>query len=77
MASSKRNSYASNTSSPVNTINSIMQRQPPMVDMEEEKKTFASGEDGVLLKRSNDEGNGTNRESGGPTRDDVGLMGFG
>ncbi|TVY93895.1 hypothetical protein LAWI1_G000372 [Lachnellula willkommii] len=45
MVSSNRNSYTSNTSSPVNTINAIMHRQPPVVDMEEEKKTFASGLD--------------------------------
>ncbi|TVY56041.1 hypothetical protein LCER1_G002198 [Lachnellula cervina] len=45
MISSNRNSYASNTSSPVNTINAIVHRQPLVLDMEEEKKTFASGLD--------------------------------
>ncbi|TVY82797.1 hypothetical protein LSUE1_G003119 [Lachnellula suecica] len=44
-SSSNRNSYASNSSGPVNTINAIMHRQPSMVDMEEEKKVFASGLD--------------------------------
>ena len=45
MMSSNRNSYASNSSaaSPINTINAIMHRQPSMLEMDEEKKSFASG----------------------------------
>ncbi|KAH8663144.1 hypothetical protein BGZ60DRAFT_380410 [Tricladium varicosporioides] len=42
MMSSNRDSYASNSSSPISTINAIMHRQPSMVDMEEERKIFAS-----------------------------------
>jgi len=46
--SSSRNSYASHNSSasassPINTINAIIHRQPSMVDMEEERRAFASG----------------------------------
>ncbi|CZR60909.1 uncharacterized protein PAC_10805 [Phialocephala subalpina] len=43
MMSSNRDSYASNTSSPISTIDAIMRRQPSMLDMEEEKRSFASG----------------------------------
>lgn len=42
--SSSRNSYAlSATSSPVDTINSIMYRQASIVDLEEERRSFGSG----------------------------------
>lgn len=41
--SNKRDSYASNSSSPISTINAIMHRQPSMLDMEEERKSFGSG----------------------------------
>jgi hypothetical protein len=41
--SNKRDSYASNSSSPISTINAIMHRQPSMVDMEEERRSFGSG----------------------------------
>jgi len=41
--SSNRNSYASNASSPIMTINDIMHRQPSMLEMDEEKRSFASG----------------------------------
>ncbi|KAE8453801.1 hypothetical protein EG329_009313 [Mollisiaceae sp. DMI_Dod_QoI] len=41
--SSNRDSYASNTSSPISTIDAIMRRQPSMLDMEEEKRSFGSG----------------------------------
>jgi len=41
--SSNRDSYASNTSSPISTINAIMHRQPSMLDMEEERRSFGSG----------------------------------
>ncbi|RDL41948.1 Uncharacterized protein BP5553_01927 [Venustampulla echinocandica] len=43
--SSNRNSYASNSSSPISTVNAIMHRQPSVVDMEEERKIFPSGLD--------------------------------
>ncbi|KAG9239430.1 hypothetical protein BJ875DRAFT_365631 [Amylocarpus encephaloides] len=42
MTSSSRDSCHS-TSDPVSEIKAIMQRQPSMVDMEEEKKSFATG----------------------------------
>jgi hypothetical protein len=42
MMSSNRDSYASN-SSPIDTINAIMHRQPSMLEIDEEKKIFASG----------------------------------
>jgi len=38
-----RDSYGSNAASPVSTINAIMHRRPSMLDLEEEKKSFASG----------------------------------
>src|SRR4051812_35463990 len=41
--SSTRDSYASSTSSPISTINDIMHRQPSMLEMDEEKRRFASG----------------------------------
>jgi hypothetical protein len=42
-ASSNRSSIASsNASSPVSTINSIIFRQPSIVDLEEERRSFAS-----------------------------------
>ncbi|KAF7951184.1 hypothetical protein BTUL_0031g00360 [Botrytis tulipae] len=42
--STSRDSYTSQSSnSPINTINSIMHRQPSMQDLEEEKKNFGSG----------------------------------
>ncbi|KAA8567397.1 hypothetical protein MFRU_040g00700 [Monilinia fructicola] len=41
--STGRESCASRASSPVNTINAIMHRQPSMVDLEEEKRSFGSG----------------------------------
>ncbi|KAG4432220.1 hypothetical protein BKA61DRAFT_271759 [Leptodontidium sp. MPI-SDFR-AT-0119] len=41
--SSNRDSYASNSSSPVSTINAIMHRQPSMLFMEEEKRSFGTG----------------------------------
>jgi hypothetical protein len=41
--SSNRDSYASNASSPISTINAIMHRQPSMLDMEEERRSFGSG----------------------------------
>jgi hypothetical protein len=41
--SSNRDSYASNSSSPISTINAIMHRQPSMLDMEEERRSFGSG----------------------------------
>jgi len=41
--SNKRDSYASNSSSPITTINAIMHRQPSMLDMEEERRSFGSG----------------------------------
>ena len=43
-ASSARNSYSSQTSvsSPVSTINSIIFRQPSILDLEEERKSFGS-----------------------------------
>jgi hypothetical protein len=41
--SSNRDSYASNTSSPISTINAIMHRQSSMLDMEEERRSFGSG----------------------------------
>ncbi len=40
--SSNRNSYPSSNMSPVSTINSIIFRQPSIVDMEEERRSFAS-----------------------------------
>lgn len=43
MMSSNRDSYASNYSSPFDTINAIMHRQPSMLELDEEKKIFASG----------------------------------
>ncbi len=42
---SNRNSYSSANMSPVSTINSIIFRQPSIVDMEEERKSFGSGLD--------------------------------
>ncbi|APA06318.1 predicted protein [Sclerotinia sclerotiorum 1980 UF-70] len=42
--STGRESYtSSSSSSPINTINDIMHRQPSMVDLEEEKRSFGSG----------------------------------
>ncbi|KAF7884245.1 uncharacterized protein EAF02_004581 [Botrytis sinoallii] len=42
--STSRDSYTSQSShSPIDTINSIMHRQPSMQDLEEEKKSFGSG----------------------------------
>ncbi|KAL2067361.1 hypothetical protein VTL71DRAFT_1786 [Oculimacula yallundae] len=41
--SSSRNSYASSSSSPVSTINAIMHKQPSMLFMEEERKSFGTG----------------------------------
>ncbi|OLN92867.1 hypothetical protein CCHL11_08822 [Colletotrichum chlorophyti] len=41
-ASSDRDSYATTSSSPVSTINSIIFRQPSMLDIEEERKSFGS-----------------------------------
>ncbi|KAK2063848.1 hypothetical protein LY76DRAFT_159202 [Colletotrichum caudatum] len=41
-ASSDRGSYATSSSSPVSTINSIIFRQPSMLDLEEERKSFGS-----------------------------------
>ncbi|ATZ55318.1 hypothetical protein BCIN_11g05840 [Botrytis cinerea B05.10] len=42
--STSRDSYTSQSStSPVDTINSIMHRQPSMQDLEEEKRSFGSG----------------------------------
>ncbi|OAA61144.1 hypothetical protein SPI_05168 [Niveomyces insectorum RCEF 264] len=41
-ASSSRNSYSSTASSPVSTINSVIFRQPSIVDMEEERRRFGS-----------------------------------
>lgn len=41
-ASSSRNSYSSTGSSPVSTINSVIFRQPSIVDMEEERKSYGS-----------------------------------
>ncbi|ESZ93635.1 hypothetical protein SBOR_5984 [Sclerotinia borealis F-4128] len=41
--STGRESYVSRASSPVNTINAIIHRQPSMVDLEEERKSFGSG----------------------------------
>ncbi|EPE04686.1 calcium channel subunit cch1 [Ophiostoma piceae UAMH 11346] len=38
--SSSRESYTSTASSPVSTINSIIFRQPSIVDMEEERRVF-------------------------------------
>ncbi|WQF85103.1 hypothetical protein CDEST_10117 [Colletotrichum destructivum] len=40
--SSDRGSYATTSSSPVGTINSIVFRQPSMLDLEEERKSFGS-----------------------------------
>jgi len=40
---SQRNSCASPTTSPVGTIISIMSRQPSMLDLEEERRSFGSG----------------------------------
>lgn len=39
-ASSNRGSFSSQESSPVSTINSIIFRQPSLVDLEEERKSF-------------------------------------
>ncbi|KAF7868665.1 hypothetical protein EAF04_005195 [Stromatinia cepivora] len=41
--SSGRESCASRSSSPINTINDIMHQQPSMLDLEEEKRSFGSG----------------------------------
>ncbi|KAF3797010.1 hypothetical protein GCG54_00015654 [Colletotrichum gloeosporioides] len=41
-ASSDRGSYATTSSSPVSTINSIVFRQPSMLDLEEERRSFGS-----------------------------------
>jgi len=41
--SSNRDSYSSNASSPINTINAIMHRQSSMQEMDEERRSFASG----------------------------------
>ncbi|TDZ22131.1 hypothetical protein C8034_v010181 [Colletotrichum sidae] len=41
-ASSDRGSYATTASSPASTINSIVFRQPSMLDLEEERKSFGS-----------------------------------
>ncbi|PKS07868.1 hypothetical protein jhhlp_006476 [Lomentospora prolificans] len=41
-ASSNRDSIVSTVSSPVSTINSIIFRQPSILDLEEERKSFAS-----------------------------------
>ncbi|CAK7236859.1 calcium channel protein [Sporothrix bragantina] len=42
VASSSRDSYTSTASSPVSTINSVIFRQPSIVDMEEERKSYGS-----------------------------------
>jgi hypothetical protein len=39
---SSRNSFASNSSSPTETINSIIHRQPSIVNLEAEKRSFRS-----------------------------------
>jgi hypothetical protein len=51
-ASSARNSYASSStvSSPVSTLNSIIFRQPSILDLEEERKSYGS-ELGILEPR--------------------------
>jgi hypothetical protein len=49
-SSSDRNSYLSQASSPVVTINSIIFRQPSIVDLEEERRSFGS-ELGILEPR--------------------------
>jgi hypothetical protein len=41
-ASNDRHSFGSSVSSPVETINSIMFRQPSVVDLFEERKSFGS-----------------------------------
>ncbi|KAH8197535.1 hypothetical protein TruAng_008318 [Truncatella angustata] len=41
-STSSRNSFTSNSSSPVETINSVLSRQPSFVEMEEERKSFGS-----------------------------------
>ena len=41
-ASSARNSYSSSTMSPVSAINSVIFRQPSIINMEEERRTFAA-----------------------------------
>ncbi|KAI6359936.1 hypothetical protein MCOR25_006878 [Pyricularia grisea] len=41
-ASSNRSSYSSSSMSPVTTINSIIVRQPSIVGLEEERKSFGS-----------------------------------
>lgn len=43
MMSSSRDSYISNASSQASQINAIMHRQPSMMHMEEEKKSFGTG----------------------------------
>lgn len=41
-SSSSRNSFASTGSSPVETINSVLSRQPSFIVLEEEKRSFGS-----------------------------------
>ncbi|KAI1843379.1 hypothetical protein JX265_006205 [Neoarthrinium moseri] len=39
-STTSRNSFASNGSSPVETINSVLSRQPSFMEMQEEKRSF-------------------------------------
>ncbi|KAF7537558.1 hypothetical protein G7054_g3637 [Neopestalotiopsis clavispora] len=51
-STSSRNSFASNGSSPAETINSVLSRQPSFMEMEAERRSFGS-ELSVLEPRPN------------------------